>query len=42
MYNSGLQGSQPIKMNRAQRRIDVGINKRGIHKPKEGRTMAPY
>ena len=25
--------------NRAQRRKDCGINKRGVHKPKEGRSM---
>lgn len=26
-------------MNRAQRRKDAGINKRGLHKPKEGRYL---
>jgi len=39
MYNSGLLPSTPPSPNRAQRRKDAGINKRGIHKPKEGRTM---
>lgn len=35
MYNSSNL-SAPLKPNRAQRRKDFGINKRGLHKIKEG------
>ncbi len=39
MYNSGQLTPKSIKPNRAQRRKDCGINKRGNHKPKQGRVM---
>ena len=28
-----------IKQNRAQRRKDAGVNKRGLHQPQEGKKM---
>ena len=28
-----------IKQNRAQRRKDAGVNKRGLHQPKEGQKL---
>ena len=38
MYNSGNLSPETLKPNRAQRRKDAGINKRGLHKIKEGRV----